>query len=174
MDVSRIVFAGGKGLRRAALAIAVFAMPATGLAADEKGGKAAGAPTAVEQFCVNVADKARDARFAWEMRTLEDLRKEVEQRTAELEAKRAELEEWVRRREEFASRAEGVVVDIYARMRPDAAATQLAALDSAMAAVVLSKLDARVSSAILNEMATPKAVMLAEILAGAGATGAGK
>lgn len=121
-----------------------------------------------EKFCANIADAAADARFAWEARTLKDLEAEVETATAALEAKRAELQEWVTRRQEFQNLAQQGVVDIYSRMRPEAAAAQLSALDERTAAAVLIKLNSRVASAILAEMDTPRAVSLAEVISGSG------
>ena len=62
--------------------------------------------------------------------------------------------------------AEGALVAIYAKMRPDAAAGQIAALDDAVAAAVLRGLNARQSSAILNEIPADRAVKLVGAIAG--------
>ena len=121
----------------------------------------------VEQYCANIADAAADARFAWQAETLADLEKELEARLAELEAKRAEYEDWLTRREEFLERAEEGLVAIYAKMRPDAAALQLASMGEQTAAAVLSKLNARTASAILNEMEPERAARLTTAMAGA-------
>jgi flagellar motility protein MotE (MotC chaperone) len=75
----------------------------------------------------------------------------------------------VERREAFRKLAEETIVDIYARMRPDAAAVQLAALDAETAAAVLVRLNPRVASAIMAEMDTPRAVDLAAMIAAVGA-----
>ena len=56
---------------------------------------------------------------------------------------------------------------IYARMRPDAAASQLAAMDEETAAAVLTKLNPRNASAILNEMPPARAARLTMTIAGA-------
>jgi flagellar motility protein MotE (MotC chaperone) len=119
-----------------------------------------------QKFCANIADAAADARFAWQAKTLRDLESEVEAAAAALEAKRAELQDWVTRRDEFQKLAQQSVVDIYAKMRPEAAAAQLSALDERTAAAVLIKLNSRVASAILAEMDTPRAVSLAEVISG--------
>lgn len=124
-----------------------------------------------EKFCANIADAAKDARFAWEAKTLKDLKAEVETVTAALEAKRAELQEALTRREEFQKLAEKSVVDIYSRMRPEAAAAQLAALDERIAAAVLIKLNSRTASAILGEMDVPRAVSLAQLISSGGELG---
>lgn len=162
-------------LRRPPLGLAALAgATLVALVAAASAEEAAPAPppqSDAEKFCANTADAAGDARFAWEARTLENLKIELEAATAALEAKRAELEQWMLRREEFRKVVEQSVVDIYARMRPDAAAAQLGALDGRTAAAVLMKLNSRTASAILAEMDTPQAVSLAELISGGGETG---
>jgi flagellar motility protein MotE (MotC chaperone) len=126
------------------------------------------APSDAEKFCANIVDAASDARFAWEAKTLKDLRAEIETATADLEKKRAELQESLTQYQEFQKLAEQGVVDIYAKMRPEAAAAQLAALDERTAAAVLIKLNARAASAILAEMDTPRAVSLTGLISTGG------
>lgn len=118
------------------------------------------------QYCVNIRDAAADARFAWQKATLEALDKEIDEKIAALEAKRAEYESWLKKREDFLAAAREDVVSIYARMRPEAAANQLTNLNDQMAAAVLARLNARTSSAILNEMEPARAAQLASTLAG--------
>lgn len=119
------------------------------------------------QYCVNISNPAADARFAWQTATLQDLQLQLEESVVALETKRAEYEEWLARREKFLAQAKEDVVAIYSRMRPDAAAIQLAAMDDETAAAVLAKLKARNSSAILNEMDPARAAQLTNTLAGA-------
>jgi flagellar motility protein MotE (MotC chaperone) len=147
-----------------ALAFVLSAGPALAEGKDEPADTPARSDA--EQFCANIADTAADARFAWEARTLQDLGRTVEERTAELEAKRLELEGWVRQRQEFLAQAEASVVAIYSRMRPDAAAEQLAAMEAKAAAAVLAKLDPRAASTIFNEMDPKRAVSLAKLIGG--------
>jgi flagellar motility protein MotE (MotC chaperone) len=59
------------------------------------------------------------------------------------------------------------VVQIYSKMRPDAAAAQLTELRADMAASILMKLDARVASVILNEMDKNAAATLTAIMVSA-------
>lgn len=118
------------------------------------------------QYCVNVRDVAADARYAWQKSTLEALDKRLAERIAALEAKRAEYEAWLKKRQDFLAAARDDVVAIYAKMRPEAAAGQLTSLDDEMAAAVLARLNARASSAILNEMDPARASQLATTLAG--------
>jgi len=128
------------------------------------------ATTAARQFCVNIADAASEAKFAWQKRALTDLQKELDERIALVDAKTAELKTWVERRDEFSKKARDNLVLIYGRMRPDAAAMQLTAMDEETAAAVLVKLDARIASAILNEMQPAQAARLTATIAGAART----
>jgi flagellar motility protein MotE (MotC chaperone) len=118
------------------------------------------------QYCVNIRDAAVDARIAWQAETMRELEKQLADQVAALEAKRAEYEMWLKKREEFLRRAREDIVAIYARMRPDAAAGQLAGMDEDTAVAVLAKLSARNAGAILNEMEPARAAQLANRLAG--------
>lgn len=121
----------------------------------------------VQRFCANIADAARDRRYALQKAELETLRAELDQRIALLEEKRAEYEEWLRRREEFLEEARDGLVDIYARMRPDAAAERLAAINYELAAGILMKIGSRKAGVILNEMETETAAILTSVIASA-------
>ncbi|MGX4802593.1 MotE family protein [Bradyrhizobium guangdongense] len=117
-------------------------------------------------FCSNVADPAVDARLAWQLKELEKAETQLRERIAEVEAKRAEYEKWMALRDDFLKKAEASVVEIYSRMKPDAAATQIASMADETAAAVLAKLSPRSSSAIFNEMETSRAAHLADLLGG--------
>lgn len=120
----------------------------------------------IAQFCSNVADPAVDARLAWQLKELEKAESLLRERIAEVEAKRAEYEKWMALRDEFLKKAEASVVEIYSRMKPEAAATQIAGMSDETAAAVLAKLSPRNSSAIFNEMDTARAAHLADLLGG--------
>lgn len=121
----------------------------------------------VERFCGNIVDAARDRRYSLQAAELAQLQKDVDARIVLLEAKRAEYEEWLARREKFMLNAQENVVEIYRKMKPDAAASQLGELRAEIAASILMKLDARVSSVILNEMETKAAAALTHIMVSA-------
>jgi flagellar motility protein MotE (MotC chaperone) len=123
--------------------------------------------SAARQYCVNIANAAADARFAWQKKTLADTEQELEKRIALLEEKTAEFQKWVTRRDEFVKKARENLVLIYTRMRPDAAAMQLTAMDEETASAVLLKLDPRTASLILNEMEPAQAARLTAIIGGA-------
>jgi flagellar motility protein MotE (MotC chaperone) len=120
----------------------------------------------VALFCSNVADPAVDARLAWQLKELEKAETQLRERIAEVEAKRAEYEQWMALRDEFLKKAEANVVEIYSKMKPDAAASQIAGMADETAAAVLAKLSPRSSSAIFNEMDTARAAHLADLLGG--------
>jgi flagellar motility protein MotE (MotC chaperone) len=131
-------------------------------------------PQEVVQFCSNNVAAAGQARVAWEAAKLKDLEAKLRQRIGELEAKRAEYEEWLHRRDEALKKAEDNIVAIYTRMRPDAAALQLSAMDDDVAAAVLSKLKPSNASAILNEMDPGRAARLTATMVGASPAPDGK
>jgi len=120
----------------------------------------------VAQFCSNVADPAVDARLAWQLKELEKAENKLRERIAEVEAKRAEYEKWMALRDEFLKKAEASMVEIYSRMRPEAAATHIAGMSDETAAAVLAKLSPKNSSAIFNEMDSARAAHLADLLGG--------
>lgn len=144
------------------------ARPARGVASSPKPLPSAATPNENEiaQFCSNVADPAVDARLAWQMKELEKAEAKLRERIAEVEAKRAEYEKWMALRDEFLKKAEASMVEIYSRMRPEAAATHIAGMSDDTAAAVLAKLSPKNSSAIFNEMDSARAAHLADLLGG--------
>jgi len=130
--------------------------------------------TDIQRFCLNNAASAGDARAAWQAAKLVELEAQIKQRIAELDAKRAEYEEWLKKRDEALKKAEDGIVAIYSRMRPDAAALQLSAMDDMMAAMLLTRLPPRTASAILNEIEPGRAARLTNTMSGANAMSDGK
>jgi flagellar motility protein MotE (MotC chaperone) len=124
-------------------------------------------PAAVQHYCANIANPAAEARFAWQKQALADIERQLGERIALLDAKTAELQKWVARRDEFIDKARQNLVQIYTRMRPDAAASQLTAMDEETASAVLLKLEPRTASLILNEMEPTQAARLTSIIGGA-------
>lgn len=122
------------------------------------------------RYCVSIADEAAEARIAWQKAKLAEAEQQIDKRIAALEAKTAEYRTWLERREKFSRKVTKKLVQIYAKMEPDAAAMQLVSMDEEAAASILAKLDPRNSSAILNEMQPAKAARLAATLVGAART----
>ncbi len=120
----------------------------------------------IDRYCTNITDKATDARYAMQTRELAQLRADIDSRIEQLDAKRKEYEVWLKRRDEFMDKAEDSLVGIISKMRPDAAAAQMALLGDEAAAALLLKLNPRVSSVILNEMPAEKSSRLARVIVG--------
>lgn len=118
----------------------------------------------VERYCTAIADPAKDARLAIQTKRLQELEAEVGAKIDALEAKRREYQDWMQQRQAFLDSTSAVMVDIYATMKPDAAASQLATVDREMAASVLTKLKSRTASTILSEMPAEVASELAALI----------
>ena len=129
---------------------------------------AAAAPVdEIERFCGNVADAARERRYANQARELEALKADIDARIKQLEDKKAEYEKWMKLRQAFITQASETVVKIYGRMKPDAAAERLTELRTDLAAAILMKLDVKQSGLIMNEMKSDAAAKLTAIMASA-------
>ncbi|WP_342588361.1 MotE family protein [Phyllobacterium phragmitis] len=125
----------------------------------------------IQKYCSNITDNAADARYAIQAKELSELRAQVDQRVKALEEKRKEYEVWLQRRNEFIGKAQDSLVDIISKMKPDAAAAQMALIGDEAAAALLLKLKPRTSSVILNEMPPEKSAQLARVIVGAQSVG---
>ena len=121
----------------------------------------------IARYCAALAPSAAEARAASQLRRLSDLAQQVRDEVEKLEAKEAAAQDWVTKRETMMKSATEDVVAIYGKMAPDAAATELSAMDEGMAAAVLAKLKPLTASAILAEMQADKAAKLCTLIAGA-------
>ncbi len=153
---------------------AIDPIPAKASSERQRGVAPAGDLRPAQQYCINIANAAADARITWQKKMLGDMERELEDRIAKLEAKLVEYQQWLARRDEYSKKAQEQLVGIFARMRPDAAAAQLAVADEETSAAILSKLDTRVSSTILAEMEPNQAARLTAIMVGAGKVTSGK
>ena len=136
--------------------------------------RAQSAEADVKRYCTNIAKAASDARFAWQTQQLNALETRIKARVGELDARTAELRDWIGKREAIEKRAAEKLVGIYAKMRPETAATQISQLDDDMAAAVLGQLNPRQASAIFNEIVPERAGKLAALIAAAPDTHAEK
>ena len=121
----------------------------------------------IKQFCTNIADPARDQRYLLQKQELEKLRADVDSRIAEMNKRKEEYQDWLKRRDDFLKQAEAGLTDIYKKMKPDAAATQLQEVKIEVAAAVIMRLNPTQSSLILNEMDPQKAAVIASVIASA-------
>jgi flagellar motility protein MotE (MotC chaperone) len=127
---------------------------------------------AVQQFCANIGPSAIEARTAWLQRTTAELEQQIDKRIAALEARIAEHKEWLGKRQEFARKVGDGLVQVFTKLKPEAAAQQIAVMDEQLAAALLVKLDAKVASALLSEVPAAKAARLSTMFATVAGVGA--
>jgi flagellar motility protein MotE (MotC chaperone) len=120
-----------------------------------------------QKYCFNIADDARDARYARQKKTLEQMEGRLRKLLKKLEKKRAEYEAWVLRRQQITERITNSMLKVYAKMEPEAAAAQIAQMEYAVAVAILTGLGPQKASAILNEMDPRKAGRLVNVIVGA-------
>ncbi len=149
------------------LLMSLGAIPAVAQTQAPKAAPVAAAPTSdAASFCEALRDPAAEARFAWQANTLKGLEAKLADTLKKLEERKAELQLLTDQRAAEIRQAEARMSDIFSRMRPDAAALQLAAMDQGAALAVLGKLSPRAASAVLNEMEASRAAQLAEAMGG--------
>ncbi len=120
-----------------------------------------------DQYCARVGDLAASSQFAQQRKALAKAQEELEVRIKTLTEKSEEIKVWTKRREEFLSKATDGLLAIYGKMKPDAAAAQLIAMNQITAAAIVAKLPPKAASAILAEMEPQRAARLSSVLAGA-------
>ena len=145
------------------------AVPAASLAAEGTADTGLPAEDAalIQEYCLNIADKAAEARSAWIAAQMQKLRDEVSAKTVELEKKRIEVQEWVEQQQTMLQSASRALVDIYAKMEPEAAAAQLTRINTRTAVSILRQLKPATASAILDVMEPEKAAALVSAIAAA-------
>ncbi|WP_321337562.1 MotE family protein [uncultured Cohaesibacter sp.] len=116
-------------------------------------------------FCENISDLASEQRYAWQLQNLIALQSDIDERLEKLEALRADVKDWIAKRDKVLSDVKEHIILVYERMRPEAAAERLAAVDDEVAIALLAKMKPRVVSAILNEMDAAKASDLTQEMA---------
>ena len=119
------------------------------------------------RFCNNIKGQLEEAKVAQQKKQLAVIEAEVEKRIALLEAKIVDYKQWLARRQDFSNKAQETLIKIYAKMKPESAAQQLAVIDLETAAAVMLKLDSRAAGEILNNMEPRLAATLAATIAGA-------
>jgi flagellar motility protein MotE (MotC chaperone) len=120
----------------------------------------------VSRYCANLAPTAAEARVAYQTMKMMELEERIRQQVERLEAEEARARDWVSKRDALMKSASEDVVAIYAKMSAEAGAAQIATMDDAVAAGILSKLNPRVAGAILGEMDADKAAKLTTLMAG--------
>jgi flagellar motility protein MotE (MotC chaperone) len=136
------------------------------LAAPSVAGEAA-EPSArdIQQYCANVAASAEALRLERRRNQLAALENEIASRLSTLDAKQQELRALLDRLEAFERKTSDALVGLYSRMKPEAAAAQLAQIDDDVAAALMLQLKTKISSAILGEMEASRGAALAKKIA---------
>jgi flagellar motility protein MotE (MotC chaperone) len=142
--------------------------PLLAIASEEKQVKPAAIILAPpSDYCQNILKPAQEARYAFQLKTLEDLQMEIEAKLVLLDQKRLKNIAFESQKKEKMKVAQRQVVDIYSKMKPDIAAGQLELLDPETAVSILDQLKVKVSSSILNEMKGQSAAVITGLMAGA-------
>jgi flagellar motility protein MotE (MotC chaperone) len=123
------------------------------------------APTS--DYCTNIAKPAADARYALQLKTLEELQNKIDEKITQLEHLNQQKIAFELKQTEKTKTAQKAIVDIYSKMKPDVAAGQLELLDPETAVSILSQLNVRTAGTILNEMKSPVAAVLTAAMADA-------
>ncbi|PPD43202.1 MAG: hypothetical protein CTY15_10755 [Methylocystis sp.] len=116
-------------------------------------------------YCASIAASAELARLERQRKQLAELEQQLAARLAALESKQSTLRIMVDRLEAFERKSDESLIGVYSRMKPEAAAAQLAQLDDDMAAALMMMLKTKVSSAILGEMDAARGAALARRIA---------
>lgn len=121
------------------------------------------------RYCADMEPGIAEIRLRAQRQALEEAAQALEKRIAQLEAYTNEVKGWLARREQFLTKSDERVTRVYARMKPEAAAQQLAAMDEETAAAILMKLEPKSVGAILTDMPAARAARMSSIMAQAGA-----
>ena len=120
-----------------------------------------------QKYCYQIADDARDARYARQKQKLQQMQRKLEGLLRQLEKKSADYRRWVERREAITRRMTRAMLDVYEKMEPEAAAAQIAQMQYAVAVAILTGLKPQKASAILTEMNPKDAGRLVDVIVGA-------
>lgn len=114
-----------------------------------------------QRFCQSNADNVADVKHLLQIQRLVLTEHRIAVRIEELKAATEETRRWIEQRDGLLGKVREQLVEIYGKMRPDAAALQLAALDDDTAVALIVRLQPRAASAILAEMEARRAATLA-------------
>lgn len=127
-----------------------------GLSASDKG--AGGGDQ--QEYCANIAASSETLRLERRRKELAALETEIETKLQALEARENALRVILDRLDSFERNASEALVGLYSRMKPEAAAAQLAELDDDVGASLRLQMKSKISSAILSEMGAARGAAL--------------
>jgi flagellar motility protein MotE (MotC chaperone) len=111
----------------------------------------------VDKYCANIATNTNQAANLLHEQQLHELESQIELRIKELDAKRSEVQRLIDTNEAMLAKANQSLVDLYSKMKPDAAASQIAKLDDDIAVALLVHVKTKEMSAIMDEMEPERA-----------------
>jgi flagellar motility protein MotE (MotC chaperone) len=115
-----------------------------------------------QQYCGNIANAIVVARAEMQQKRLVELEQQLQQRLTEFQSRRSQFQELLDRYDALIKKTDDTLINVYSKMKPESAATQLANLDDESAASLLLQLKPKNSSAILSEMDAFHAALLAK------------
>lgn len=118
----------------------------------------------IKKYCKANTKSITLAKIAWQRAKLKKIGSQLDGKITILNKKVAAYQTLLKSISEQRRLVKERVVKIYVAMRPDAAAVQLSRMEEDTAIKVLSLMDAKRASLIMNEMHPPKAAKLAELL----------
>lgn len=122
--------------------------------------------TPAEQYCAKVGDVAAKTQFVKQRKAFEQAQAGLDARIKSLSEKTEKLQSWIKKREDFLKSASDSLVEIYTKMKPEVAASQLVLMNATMAAAIVARLPPKAASAVLAEMDAPHAAHMSTALAG--------
>ena len=122
--------------------------------------------TPAEQYCAKVGDVAAKTQFVKQRKAFEQAQAGLDARIKSLNEKTEKLQSWIKKREDFLTSASDSLVEIYTKMKPEVAASQLVLMKATMAAAIVARLPPKAASAVLAEMDAPRAAQMSAVLAG--------
>lgn len=117
-----------------------------------------------EKYCASIGTNTTQAANLLREQQLRELETQIEQRIKELDAKRAQVQQLIDKSEAIFSKADQSLIDLYSKMKPDAAASQIAKLDDDIAVALLVHVKTKEMSAIMDEMEPERGAVLAKKL----------
>lgn len=155
MPAAPVASKGGATAPPIELAARTTEEPASARAADNEETR-----RSTEAVCPIVLDPATQTAIESERRSLHAMAQDVADKTAILEQRTEALKAWLQKRDMLVRQVNKFITDTYSRMKADAAAAQLSAMDFAQAGAILSRLDPDKAGAIMSEMDPGKAATI--------------
>lgn len=123
------------------------------------------ASTLARDYCESFSSAAAELRVQHQAEALNSLKREITDSLDEVKARTEELKAMIARRDAMLELASEELLKIYAKMDAESAARQLEKIDKDTAASVLRRLKPQLAGDILSAMDVKRASMLVQIIA---------